>query len=278
MKTTKTLLLFFELIIYAVCDFRVPSSSLHMDKSILICFQNAGYKPACQFPTVTAESHKKISFWGSKSVRISLSRADHSFPQGQPSKNSFNDLKDAGLDDIFQSKEIAPSNVIRDILGIAADPHLTDAERIARIRDALPAPIFPFETEPGMSGETLVAKSFGHLNDLLFLDSWAAQGDKLGSCKLYRGMPDASMELLTSLQRLVEPANHIPCGKTDPRLATGGRFGGWAGAAPAPARLSPAAVRRIEQVASARSTLSHARPIRISSAPLGTAAAALPGG
>ena len=51
-----------------------------------------------------------------------------------------------------------------------------------------------------MMGETRVAKSFGHLNDLLFLDSWAEHSDKLGPCKLYRGVPDSSMELLTSLQ------------------------------------------------------------------------------
>ena len=61
-----------------------------------------------------------------------------------------------------------------------------------------------------MRGETLVAKSFGHLNDLLFLDSCETShrkgpldGGRHRPIKLYRGMPDSDMQLLTSLQRLL---------------------------------------------------------------------------
>jgi hypothetical protein len=131
------------------------------------------------------------------------------------------------------------SKTIQDILSIASDNSLSDIERIQLIRSALPAPIFPYETEPGMMGETRVAKSFGHLNDLLFLDSWAEHSDKLGPCKLYRGVPDSSMELLTSLQRLVEPTNHIKSSKAAEMGAS----------SDAPAHLSLAAMKRIEQVA-----------------------------
>ena len=136
------------------------------------------------------------------------------------------------------------SKTIQDILNIAADNTLSDIERIQLIRSALPAPIFPYETEPGMMGETRVAKSFGHLNNLLFLDSWVEHSDKLGSCKLYRGVPDSSMELLTSLQRLVEPTNHIKSSKAAKMGA----------ASDTPAHLSLAAMKRIEQVASSPSS------------------------
>lgn len=132
------------------------------------------------------------------------------------------------------------SRTIQDILSIASDSSLSEIERIQLIRSALPAPIFPYETEPGMMGETRVAKSFGHLNDLLFLDSWAEHSDKLGPCKLYRGVPDSSMELLTSLQRLVEPTNHIKSSKAMEMGAV----------TDVPTHLSLAAMKRIEQVKS----------------------------
>lgn len=112
---------------------------------------------------------------------------------------------------------------------IANDKGLSELERIQKIRDLMPAPMHPFETEPGMHGETLVAKSFGHLTDLLFLDSYeAASGEvtevgKNRPTRLYRGMPDASMHLLSSLQRLL--------GETDK-----GRM-----------RISPNTARRIEE-------------------------------
>ena len=93
---------------------------------------------------------------------------------------------------------------------IASDSTLSDVQRIQLIRDLMPPPVYPLETEPGMHGETLVAKSFGHLNDLLFLDSCDSHdfqdktsGGKRKPVKLYRGMPDSNMQLLTSLQRLV---------------------------------------------------------------------------
>ena len=59
---------------------------------------------------------------------------------------------------------------------IAGDQSLSEVQRLQMIRRTMPPPMFPFETEPGMHGETLVAKSFGHLNDLLFLDSWESAG------------------------------------------------------------------------------------------------------
>ena len=108
--------------------------------------------------------------------------------------------RSANLVSTLHPSEKCISKSIQEILRIAADKDLSEMERIQLIRNALPAPIFPYETEPGMMGETRVAKSFGHLNDLLFLDSWAEHSDKLGPCKLYRGVPDSSMELLTSLQ------------------------------------------------------------------------------
>jgi hypothetical protein len=134
--------------------------------------------------------------------------------------------------------EASFSRTIQDILSIASDNRLSEIDRIQLIRSALPAPIFPYETEPGMMGETRVAKSFGHLNDLLFLDSWAEHSDKLGPYKLYRGVPDSSMELLTSLQRLVEPTNHIKSSKAKEMGAT----------SDVPTHLSTAAMKRIEQV------------------------------
>ena len=80
-----------------------------------------------------------------------------------------------------------------------------------------------------MHGETLVAKSFGHLNELLFLDfNEAASGElsevgKNRPTRLYRGMPDSSMHLLSSLQRLL--------GETDEERM----------------RISPNTARRIEE-------------------------------
>lgn len=95
----------------------------------------------------------------------------------------------------------------QDVLGriteIGTDASISEAERIRLIREIMPPPISPEETEPGMHGETLVARSFGHLNDLLFLDSWEELTGKYRPLKLYRGVPDNDMQLLTSLQRLI---------------------------------------------------------------------------
>jgi hypothetical protein len=93
---------------------------------------------------------------------------------------------------------------------ISNDKTLSEVQRIQMIRDIMPPPVYPQETEPGLRGETLVAKSFGHLNDLLFLDSCEPShrkgpldGGRHKPIKLYRGMPDSDMQLLTSLQRLL---------------------------------------------------------------------------
>ena len=115
------------------------------------------------------------------------------------------------------------------IQSIASDKGLSEVERIQKIRELMPAPVHPVETEPGMHGETLVAKSFGHLNELLFLDfNEAASGElsevgKNRPTRLYRGMPDSSMHLLSSLQRLL--------GETDEERM----------------RISPNTARRIEE-------------------------------
>lgn len=93
--------------------------------------------------------------------------------------------------------------LLEEITKIGSDPAISEAERIRRIRDIMPPPISPAETEPGMHGETLVARSFAHLNDLLFLDSWEELTGKYRPLKLYRGVPDNEMQLLTSLQRLI---------------------------------------------------------------------------
>jgi hypothetical protein len=97
---------------------------------------------------------------------------------------------------------------LHDIQSIANDKELSEVERVHKIRELMPAPVHPVETEPGMHGETLVAKSFGHLTELLFLDfNEVASGElsegKNRPTRLYRGMPDASMHLLSSLQRLL---------------------------------------------------------------------------
>ena len=117
------------------------------------------------------------------------------------------------------------------IYRIANDSSLSEVQRLQAIRKVMPAPLFPYETEPGMHGETLVAKSFGHLNDLLFLDSCEtsfSKGslkpsavDRHRSVKLYRGMPDSDMHLLTSLQRLLGDKDGActQCGATARALA-----------------------------------------------------------
>ena len=132
------------------------------------------------------------------------------------------------------------SSTIQEILKIASDKRLSHGEQVQLIREVLPAPIFPYETEPGMMGETRIAKSFGHLNDLLFLDSWGEHNDKLGPFKLYRGVPDASMKLLTSLQRLVEPDNHIKSSKPVISLSRAASL--------PPSQVSHSVLKRIEQV------------------------------
>eukprot|EP00960_Hanusia_phi_P034874 751338-Hanusia_phi.AAC.2 len=74
---------------------------------------------------------------------------------------SFDDRENENLDDVLQ-----------EIQKLTSDSSLSQVDKIMRIRELMPPPLSPEETEPGMRGETLVAKSFGHLNDLLFLDSW----------------------------------------------------------------------------------------------------------
>jgi len=104
---------------------------------------------------------------------------------------SFDDRENENLDDVLQ-----------EIQKLTSDSSLSQVDKIMRIRELMPPPLSPEETEPGMRGETLVAKSFGHLNDLLFLDSWdETNGHR--PLKLFRGVPDVNMKLLTSLQRLV---------------------------------------------------------------------------
>ena len=100
--------------------------------------------------------------------------------------------------------------ILQEITRISKDKSLDETQRIAMIRDVMPPPISPAETEPGMHGETLTARSFGHLNDLLFLDSWEELTRKHRPLKLYRGVPSTDMELLTSLQVVSLIIVHCP--------------------------------------------------------------------
>eukprot|EP00961_Rhodomonas_salina_P095624 1285977-Rhodomonas_salina.3 len=91
-----------------------------------------------------------------------------------------------------------------EISRILQEGDLSEVEKLKLIRQTLPPRVFPDETEPGLSGETLVARSFADLNDLLFLDSWEDSSKKYRPLKLFRGSSDASMGLRTSLQRLIK--------------------------------------------------------------------------
>ncbi|EKX38955.1 hypothetical protein GUITHDRAFT_143775, partial [Guillardia theta CCMP2712] len=112
-------------------------------------------------------------------------------------------MKKRGSRSSFNNREENELNgVLQEIQKLTSDSSLSQVDKIKMIRQLMPPPLSPEETEPGMRGETLVAKSFGHLNDLLFLDSWdETNGHR--PLKLFRGVPDVNMKLLTSLQRLV---------------------------------------------------------------------------
>jgi hypothetical protein len=246
----------------AFCFLRVHTSLVISEAGSRFC-RSFGFQillPANPTKSAISKLHSRRAFSAALSLHSNRDKpfvnGDHSgfenIPKNEASSGShFQDLGNGvDLDQVSSSKyptgdssttDSIISKTIQEILSIASDKTLSDIERIQLIRSALPAPIFPYETEPGMMGETRVAKSFGHLNDLLFLDSWAEHSDKLGPCKLYRGVPDSSMELLTSLQRLVEPTNHIKSSKAAEMGA----------ASDVPTHLSMAAMKRIEQVARA---------------------------
>lgn len=69
---------------------------------------------------------------------------------------------------------------LEEIARISANQNLSEVERVKLIRAAMPPMLSPEETEPGMYGETRVAQSFGHLNELLFLDSVGLGSKKCG--------------------------------------------------------------------------------------------------
>ena len=128
-----------------------------------------------------------------------------------------------GLVDPMRNGEVDSDESLAEIQRIANDGSLSQVERVRMIRDLLPPPIYPDETEPGMQGETLVARSWGQLNELLFLDSCesaAWTGVRKGPLddgrhrpiKLYRGMPDTDMHLLSSLQRLLGETDEASMG------------------------------------------------------------------